>query len=82
MTHSTYSLTMSPKTADIVIANKTGTGAHNILLSTTIYWAGIDPFYPNCKCTMQYVRFYLNYAPNKQGQLISMAVMDSTSIKK
>ena len=44
----------------------------------TVFW-GKDDFYPDCKCSMQYVRVYLDYSPRIEEQMITLALMDSDS---
>ena len=78
-TYFTYTLQQGSYGSQPVIANASALGAYQLLPSSNITWGGADQAYPYCNCKMQYVRFYVNYAPNTQDQMINLAVMDPTS---
>lgn len=62
------------KTSNIVFKEKVRqTALHTISPSSTIYWGG-DPFHEVCYCTLQYVRFYIDYVPDSQDEMINLAI--------
>ena len=80
MTYFTYNLNSgSPLSTTPAIANQSAIGAYSLLPSTVVQWGGADRTYSYCDCTMQYVRFYVNYAPNTQDQMINLALMNPQS---
>ena len=47
---------------------------YTITPSTTIFWGG-DGSGADCNCLTQYVRVYIDYAPNAQDQMLNLALM-------
>src|SRR5690349_15176428 len=81
-TYFAYNIKQTTYEAVIEIGNHTNAmGANDLLSTTTIAWAGKDTSYAYCGCTMQYVRLYVNYAPNSQDQMLSLALMNPSSKK-
>ena len=80
MTYFTYNLNSGAiPSAAPVIANRSAMGAYSLHPSTVVQWGGADRAYSYCDCTMQYVRFYVNYAPNTEDQMINLALMNPQS---
>ena len=80
MTCFVYNLIFGSKpSATPAIANQSAKGVYNLLPSTVVQWGGKDRKYNSCSCTMQYVRFYVNYAPNTEDQMINLALMNPQS---
>ena len=74
-----YYVTTSSYTLNPTIATKNKIGAQRLSPATMISWGGKDRHYVFCDCRMQYVRFYVNYAPRTTEQMIGIALMNPQS---
>ena len=63
----------------ITIANANAPGTYQLGPSSVFTWGGKDQTYYYCACTMRYVRFYVNYAPDTQAQMVNLALMNPKS---
>ena len=66
-------------TVDSFYLAKTNSGdIYSISPSTTIYW-GATTRHGVCYCRAQYARFYIDYVPTSQDQMINLALMNPES---
>ena len=63
----------------ITIVNANAPGTYQLGPSSVFTWGGKDQTHLYCACTMQYVRFYVNYAPETQDQMVNLALMNPQS---
>ena len=63
----------------ITIVNANAPGTFQLQPSSVLTWGGMDQTYVYCDCTMRYVRFYVNYAPDTQDQMVNLALMNPKS---
>ena len=75
----TYKLQLGVYDSIITILNVNAPGTYRLEPSSVLTWGGRDQAYIYCACTMQYVRFYVNYAPETQDQMVNLALMNPQS---
>mgnify|MGYP000844790770 FL=1 len=75
----TYNLQLGAYDSIISILNWNKPGAYLLEPNSLFTWGGKDQTGGYCACTMQYLRFFVNYAPETQDQMVNLALMNPQS---